>query len=98
MTNQTTFAHAEFAAKKSTRRERFLARMECAFYRSGELERFGERGELQRLANLKFHPYFDGAGVVVWSASEKREEVMSTDSLVSLIAEKLTDYVENTRR
>ena len=29
MTNQTTFAHAEFAAKKkSTRRERFLARME----------------------------------------------------------------------
>ena len=30
MTNQTTFAHAEFAAKKrSTRRERFLARMEA---------------------------------------------------------------------
>ena len=29
MTNQTTFAHAEFAAKKkSTRRERFLVRME----------------------------------------------------------------------
>jgi IS5 family transposase len=29
MTNQTTFAHAEFSAKKkSTRRERFLARME----------------------------------------------------------------------
>jgi IS5 family transposase len=29
MTNQTTFAHAEFAAKKkSTRRERYLARME----------------------------------------------------------------------
>ena len=29
MTNQTTFAHAEFAAKKKrTRRERFLARME----------------------------------------------------------------------
>jgi hypothetical protein len=29
MRNQTTFAHAEFAAKKkSTRRERFLARME----------------------------------------------------------------------
>jgi len=29
MTHQTTFAHAEFAAKKkTTRREKFLARME----------------------------------------------------------------------
>ena len=29
MTNQTSFAHAEFTAKKkTTRRERFLARME----------------------------------------------------------------------
>lgn len=31
MTYQTSFTHAEFAAKKkTTRREKFLARIECA--------------------------------------------------------------------
>ena len=44
---------------------------------------------------LKFFPYFDASGGVVWSPTEKREETMSTEDLIALLVEKLADYVTN---
>jgi len=69
------------------------AELYCTIYRLGELKHFGERAEPRRLDNLKFYPYFDAAGAVVWSPTEKREETMTTEDLLALLAGKLTDYV-----
>ncbi len=69
------------------------AELLCAFYRLGSLQHFGRRDETRSLGLLKFYPYFDAAGVAVWSPTEKRETTMSTEDLIALLAEKLTDYV-----
>lgn len=69
------------------------AELLCVIFRWGEMKHFGERGEPRRLHNLKFYPYFDGAGAAVWSPTEKREDVVSTEDLIASLAEKLIDYV-----
>ncbi len=49
MTNQTAFAHAEFTAKKkSTRRERFFARIQTSFTKDG-VHLAGEERNLLRI-------------------------------------------------
>jgi len=73
------------------------AELHCIFYRIGELKHFGQRADPTVLKTLKFYSYFDGTGVVVWSATEKREETMVTSDLILDLAGKLTDYVENTK-
>lgn len=70
-----------------------FAELHCTFYRLGAQKVFGEREEPRLLATLKFYPYFDTTGAVVWSPTEKREETMSTEDVIAELAEKLTDYV-----
>lgn len=74
------------------------ASLGCLFYRIGKPRDFGGRDEPQTLTKQIFYPYFSDAGTVVWSASEKREEVMNTDTFIAVLAEKLTDYIANARR
>ena len=74
------------------------ASLPCVFYRLGELQALRGRADPQILTRLTYHPYFDATGAVVWSPHEKREEMMSTETLVMFFAEKLTDYVASARR
>jgi hypothetical protein len=73
------------------------AQLICTFFQMGRMKHFGEREETRRLTILKFYPYFDGAGAVVWSPTEKREETMTTEDMIALLTEKLTDYVTGGR-
>jgi len=69
------------------------AELICVIYRLGELKDFGERADPRRLNELKFYPYFDGSGAVVWSPKEKRTETMTTEDLIIQLAGKITDYL-----
>lgn len=74
------------------------AELHCVFFQLGRLKPLhGGREDARRLTTLKFFPYFDARGTAVWTPTEKREETMSTEDLVALLAEKLADYVEKAK-
>lgn len=74
------------------------AELHCVFFQLGRLKPLhGGREDARRLTTLKFFPYFDATGAAVWSPTEKREETMSTEDLVALLAEKLADYIEKAK-
>jgi hypothetical protein len=71
-----------------------FAELICTFFQIGRMKPLhGGREETRRLTTLQFFPYFDAAGTAVWSPTEKREETTSTEDLIALLAEKLTDYL-----
>ncbi len=69
------------------------AELHCVLYRVGEPKYSGKHAEPRVLSNLTFYPYFDGKGAAVWSPTNRREETMTTEDVLSLLAEKLTDFV-----
>lgn len=70
------------------------AKLRCIIYRLGQPKYFGERTEPRELKHLKFFPYFDGAGAAIWSPTEKREEMLTTEEVLAQLVEKLTDYAD----
>jgi hypothetical protein len=74
------------------------ARLECIFYQFTEGDYADEHRKPHRLHERSFRPYFGDEGQAVWTSPNSTEQLMTSEQVAVLLAERFIEYIERESR